>query len=169
MFVELKKEDDYKKLIKHLAIKNGDVPPPDTSPPKSEKTETMSHRSKHVDDSDSDYETTDSESGSESGYESDSDSCSESESESGSDSESDSDQEGGEVDVFAYKNPKELTKRMNLIIGMVNAGNYSQDLCSEGKQINDLLLQHKIIDQTEHKKVYKFFSSHSAGSSRSRR
>lgn len=67
-------------------------------------------------------------------------------------------QKGGNV-VF-YNDPKELLKRLELIIGSRHAGNTSIQMHNTGVAILDMLLRTSTINKAQHEKLYKnYFQS----------
>jgi len=58
------------------------------------------------------------------------------------------------LSVMYHQDPKQLTDRMKIIIGSMNAGNNSPVLKNDLSQINDELLKIGAIDKSLHEKLY---------------
>ena len=57
--------------------------------------------------------------------------------------------------LLLYKDPKELVKKLDLIIGEISAGNTNIDMRNTGVEILDELLKNRLIDKTVHKRIYR--------------
>jgi hypothetical protein len=64
-------------------------------------------------------------------------------------------QQSGSGIVF-YSNPKQLKKKLDLLLASRQAGNDSKALVNEGMQIIDLLLRDRKISQKEHRRIFNF-------------
>ena len=60
--------------------------------------------------------------------------------------------------IMFYNNPKELLKKLEIILGEMVAGNTSIKMRNMGVQILDILLKTKIINKSQHKKLYNYFN-----------
>lgn len=59
-----------------------------------------------------------------------------------------------ESNVFFYKHPKELFDRMDVIQGMMEAGNDSPKIRNEAMNIIDILLRDRLISKADHKRLF---------------
>ena len=57
--------------------------------------------------------------------------------------------------LLLYRDPKELVKKLDLIIGEISAGNTNIDMRNTGVAILDELLKSSLIDKTVHKRIYR--------------
>ena len=64
-------------------------------------------------------------------------------------------QRGGNV-IF-FNNPKELLKKLEIIIGEILAGNTSIQMRTMGVAILDMLLKSSAINKAQHEKMYKTY------------
>ena len=60
---------------------------------------------------------------------------------------------GGSVRFFS--NPKELLKKLEVIIGSILAGNTNREIRNTGVEILDLLLKEGVINRSHHEKLFK--------------
>ena len=60
---------------------------------------------------------------------------------------------GGQVQFF--NNPTEMTKKLQLIIGSIVAGNNSTKLRNTGVALLDILLKNSISNKSQYNKIYK--------------
>lgn len=60
--------------------------------------------------------------------------------------------------VFAYKNPKEIEERLQVVLGSMTAGNNSKELKGEARSLLDELLEIKQILPNIHKRFYQKFN-----------
>ena len=60
---------------------------------------------------------------------------------------------GGQVQFF--NNPTEMTKKLQLIIGSMHAGNNSIELRNTGVALLDILLKNSILNKSQYNKIYK--------------
>ena len=57
--------------------------------------------------------------------------------------------------IMFYKNPNQLLKKLELIVGERLAGNTSIKMRNTGVNILDLLLKDSVINRKQHEKIYK--------------
>ena len=60
---------------------------------------------------------------------------------------------GGSIRFFS--NPKELLKKLEVIIGSILAGNTNREIRNTGVEILDLLLKEGVINRSHHEKLFK--------------
>ena len=56
-----------------------------------------------------------------------------------------------------YNDPKDLLKKLELIIGGIVAGNTSIEMRNTGLAILDILLKSSLINRSKHAKIYKMY------------
>ena len=59
------------------------------------------------------------------------------------------------ANVTFYNSPKELLKKLKLIIGEILAGNTNGEMRNTGVAILDILLKSSLINKSHHEKFYK--------------
>ena len=57
--------------------------------------------------------------------------------------------------LILYRNPKDLLKKLELIIGEFSAGNTNIDMYNTGFEILDVLLKNQVINKLQHEKIFK--------------
>lgn len=60
--------------------------------------------------------------------------------------------------IMFYNNPNELLQKLEIIFGEIAAGNTSVKMRNMGVQILDTLLKTKILNENQHKNLYKYFN-----------
>ena len=64
---------------------------------------------------------------------------------------------GSGLKSVVFLNPKEALKKLELIVGSIDAGNNSTELRNTGVAILDILARHYIINKRQYNKIYKNF------------